>query len=261
MTIGMTRVTVTVALLITAVPVTADHLDVKVAPDMREYCHIVKLPRGWKVPPGPGLDYLGYADQYEFRVSGLAGGRFLVAGVDSVYKRYTINKYEVDLSDAKAPVVSATDQAWESASRASTAQKSAAVRGWERRDQPMEYRGVRFAKSGEFWSYEGGRLSPDQAWLVLQSWTGSASSGGETGWGGCFPFACRGKIFFDIFSVDTSKKLLTIEGTYSGNDPEGTLLGGTEWLTERYFIVPMGEHRERSLVCEFGERRPGRMKP
>jgi hypothetical protein len=164
MIIGIARVTVAVALLVTAVPATADHLDVKIAPGMREYCHIVRFPQVWKVPPGPGLNYLSYADEYEFRVSGMAGAKFLVAGVDFVYKRYTINKYEVDLSDTKAPVLSAPEQAWESATRVSTKQQSAIVRpDLLQSNQAMEYRGVRFKKSGESWSLDGGRMSADHA--------------------------------------------------------------------------------------------------
>lgn len=249
-------------LLTTADVQGADHLDVAVAPAMKEYCHIIQFPEGWKVPTGPGPIYrYEYYDKYEFRALGPLSSNFLVRGVIDLGKVYTKNIYTVDLSDANAPAVSTTEQAWESATRVSTRQRSAISQLYiPKPNQALEYRGVRFNKSGEFWSYEGGSVSPDQSWLVLQSWTGSASSGSGTGFGKCFPFGCRGKIFLDIFNLDTSKKIFTIEGTYSGGDPDGNLLRSTEWLTERYFIVPMGDHRERCLVCEFGGRRPGQMK-
>lgn len=157
----------------------ADCIDIKIAPTMKEYCHIIRFPDGWKVQGGPGsVSNYEYYDQFEFRASSLPMTRFLVGGVLSIEKRYTINKYDVDLSDAKAPVSSATDQAWDSASRVSTKQRSAVVRpDLPQPTQALEYHGTQFTKTGAFWSVEGGRLSPDGAWLVLQSWTGSAESG------------------------------------------------------------------------------------
>jgi hypothetical protein len=58
----------------------------------------------------------------------------------------------------------------------------------------------------------------------------------------------------DVFDAGTGNRLVTIEGDHSGfAGPDSTgALGTTAWLTERYFIVPLGEHRERCLVCEFG---------
>ena len=85
---------------------------------------------------------------------------------------------------------------------------------------------------------------------------GRAGTGGgfdiSLDWG--FFFGYKGKVFFDIFNADTGKKLLTIQGRYESSDTHG-VLSKTAWVTERYFIVPMGEHLERCLVCEFGRGR------
>ena len=114
-------------------------------------------------------------------------------------------------------------------------------------------------KTGHFWSDT--ILSPDEAWIVLESYSGSSLSGTDTRFDrSCLPFGCRGKIFLDIFNVNTGKKLLDIEGAYSGGHPED-YLGKVRWLTERYFIVPLGEHRERCLVCEFGRGTQGATRP
>lgn len=265
---GFNAVATFVALLSAAELVAADHLDVKIASTMRERCHIVRFPQGWKIPvelgkspnePGKIFTY-EYYDEYEFRVPGLLQTKFLVGGLTRLTElRYTANKYEVDLSNAKAPVLPASDEAWQSATPVSTKQKSAFVLSSLLRpgNQPIEFHGFQFFKTGEIWANENSRVSPDDASLVLQSWTGSTESGGETGFGSCFPFGCRGKFFLDIFNADAGKKLLTIEGTYSGSDIDN-LLSTTGWLTERYFIVPLGDHRERCLVCEFGGRgQPG----
>jgi hypothetical protein len=61
--------------------------------------------------------------------------------------------------------------------------------------------------------------------------------------------------YFDVFSADTGKKITTIEGTYEYGSPDDQMRQ-TAWVTERYFIIPLGEHRERCLVCEFGRSRP-----
>jgi hypothetical protein len=48
--------------------------------------------------------------------------------------------------------------------------------------------------------------------------------------------------------------VFVIEGSYSSihntEDPDG-VLAKTGWLTERYFIVPLGKTIERCLVCDF----------
>jgi len=49
-------------------------------------------------------------------------------------------------------------------------------------------------------------------------------------------------------------KIVTIEGTFSSDidEPPPDVLSRTGWLTERYFIVPLGKLIDRLLVCEVG---------
>jgi hypothetical protein len=196
-----------------------------------------------------------YGDYYAFRVSGLLHSTFLIAGLIPP-EGYTTNKYEVDLSDPKSPARAVDDNTWDSATSIPFLQrKGMFMNGFFTKTQPLVFHGFQFTKTGEFWAInENSRLSPDETWIVLQSWTGSSESGGETGFGSCFPWGCRGKVFLDVSNVISGKKLLTLEGTYSAGSPED-LLKGTGWLTERYFIVPLGTHRERCLVCDFGGRK------
>jgi hypothetical protein len=258
-----------IAALVAAGPLAADHIDVGVAPAMREYCHIVRFPQGWKVPielgksaNEPGLIFhYEYSDDYEFRVPGLQGAKFLVAGLIQLPEpRYTTNKYEVDLPDPKAPVLSASVQAWQSATPIALKQEEVPTLSDPLQNQPISFNRFQLTKSGKAWAIYNSRVSPDKAWVVLQSWTGSADLGSESSFGTCFPFGCRGKIFLDVFNGTTGKKVLTIEGRYAGSSPD-SLLSKTGWLTEGYFIVPLGEHRERCLVCEFGARRQTGAKP
>jgi hypothetical protein len=118
-------------------------------------------------------------------------------------------------------------------------------------EQQAEFHGHQFIKTGNTWvlSNEAARLSPDQAWLGLQSTSGGDRQRGPT------------KVFLDVFSTDTGKNILTLEGVYSNGigtsvysiDPDGYLTK-TAWLGERYFIVPLGSHKESCLVCEFAAR-------
>jgi hypothetical protein len=235
-------------------------IEVKVTAAMREYCHIVQFSQGWVVAQFDGRgQYLGnFLRDYEFRVTGELRTRFLVAGVvDAGFeqqRRYTTNKYEVNLSDPKALVRSASDEAWQSAATVPTARKRVFVASsLLTDDKAIEFHNFLFTKFGDHWALDNSLLSPDQAWLVLQSWTGTAEVPSEHGitfdWGTIFGY--RGKLFFDVFNADNGKKLLTIQGRYATGNPGG-VIGRTAWLTERYFIVPMGEHSERCLVCDFG---------
>ncbi len=249
----------------------SDPIDVKVASDAREYCHIVEFPQGWSTPRlderGLLLTY-GASNDYEFRVVGLLGTRFLVAGVvepertgmSTTKTRYTSNKYDVDLSNPKAVARPASDALWESGTTITLSQKSVVGQFVQLTpDSRVEYHGFQFEKSGHFWvwpEYLATRLSPDQAWLVLQSITGPVEPIGTERLRDIFRFY-QGKVFFDIFNADTGKKILTIAGHYHCNDP-AHLLGKTAWLAERYFIAPLGEHNEHCLVCEFGKKERGK---
>jgi hypothetical protein len=233
----------------------ASPIEIKMTPATLERCHILRFPQGWKVPVimYESVLYYGYDSKYEFRVADLLGTKFLIAGLILPEKKYTTNKYEVDLSDPKAPVLAVEDRVWDSATRIPVSQEST-VKTIPTLDPEyqIQFKGKVCPKSGYYWatpSDAADRLSPDQAWLVLQSWTGSVDKGAEMhvfNWG----WRYHGKVFFDVFNAETGKKVFTIEGTYSNFDQDSTL-AQTFWVTERYFIVPLGEHRERCLVCEF----------
>ena len=64
----------------------------------------------------------------------------------------------------------------------------------------------------------------------------------------------QGELFFDVYNADAGKKVVTIVATYLDVLPDSAI-DRAIWATERYFIVPLGEHRERCLVCDFGRAR------
>jgi hypothetical protein len=57
-------------------------------------------------------------------------------------------------------------------------------------------------------------------------------------------------VFFDVFSVSTGAKLVTLEGPLRAAWPD-ELIDRTGWLAGRYFVIPTGDNFEGSVICEF----------
>jgi hypothetical protein len=219
-------------------------IDVKLSPALRKYCHVIGFPQGWKFQPfdtvGQRLTLGINHSDYEFRVEGLLGNWFLVGAFTpdvTEHHNEATNYYRVKLSDATAPVLLASPEDWKAATIVPLMRKFQAF-GTLNNDQPVVFNGLRLTKSGAWWSNPGSvsRLSPDSAWLVLQSVTDAGTSK--------LTKRYLYKLFLDVFNAATGEKILTIDGTYSDydDDPSGALRT-TAWLTEKYFIVPLGEHR------------------
>ncbi len=231
-----------------------DFIDLKLSSETQEYCHIVQFSHGWEIQhvdhePSLMIDYS--ISDYEFRVRGLLGNWFLVgAFTPETQGRYdSIRRYWVNLSDPTARALPASAEDWNAATVVPLVRKSIFIKTGTPAQAVATFNGFQFRRSGARWTLNdcASRLSPDSAWLVLQSITQTKAS-----------FLYVYQVFFDVFDADTGRKLLTIQGTYSGtgNDP-GSCLGRTAWLTERYFIIPLGKHRERCVVCDFGARQSG----
>ena len=233
-----------------------DDLEVTLTPAAREYCHIIQFPEAWAMPRTDaktgeplhlGLGFGSVLGELEFRIEGLQGTQFLVGGFSTYFppRLDTTNRFRVDLSNPNSPIRVATKAAWDNATVVPITRDSRLMpANAPPDDKPLAFDGFLFDKSGELW--EQFRLSPDQAWLVLQSGARVINQGPSN-------------MFFDVFSADTGNKIVTIKGTFSseiGAPPED-VLSKTGWVTERYFIVPLGKRVERCLVCEFGRQRNG----
>jgi hypothetical protein len=183
--------------------------------------------------------------------------RFLVRGVDKSRNKghynYTKNAYELDLSDPKSIPRPASEDEWESGTvvpdnrSADFSRNFAQITFRLTAGAPLPFRGFQFGKTGKIWEGEVARLSPDQSWIVLLSSSGKIAKRDDfIGFKG----RDKGDLFLDISNVDTGKKLFTIVGTDVDINPSA--LDKALWVTERYFILPLGEQRERCLVCDFG---------
>lgn len=236
-----------------------DSIELKLPPEVRERCHIVRFPRGWRIPPienygqRVGIDY---RSEYEFRVSGLLGTRFLVgtytAGINSRY--YSANHYRVDLSDPTAHVATADPAEWDAAFVVPLSRKEIlSTFGPGKPPNNVEFNGFPFTRSGSWEAaFSWSRLSPDSSWLVLHSVSDEKVH---------FPWVDY-SVFFDTFNARTGTKLFTLKGKYSGvGDAPFDVMERAAWLTERYFVIPLGKHKERCVVCEFVARREAGGKP
>ena len=233
-------------------------VDVKLAPEASKYCHVVNFTMDWG--PIKPLDersfppIFEYESDYEFRVAGLLETTFMVRGFDQVSQHYTAKAFEVDLSDPKAIARPIRDEKWQAGTVLPFTQTRTRTSGPDLpRGDTVMFNGYEFRKSGIQWSIspDEALLSPDRSWIVLRSWSGTLSHSDDIP-GGLEFGESRGQLFFDIFNTDTGRKVVTIVGSYVDIHPSEAI-GKAGWLTERYFMVPLGEHRERCLVCEFGQ--------
>jgi hypothetical protein len=256
------------ALIAPGIIVAGDVVKVDFNAAVREYCHVLRFPSGWQMPrfirPKDGGIEVFLWDfamgDYEFRVSGLLGTRFLIRGVERKFEKkyYTTNLYEVDFSDPTAVVQPAgEEEEWNSATVISVPDDTFAgvVRAVDPLSKHPGFKGLDSMRSGDKWSLSAKRASPDLSLLVLQSWRGTLASGGSDV-PGDFSISLNfsrnhGKLFFDVYSVDTAKKLITITTSFDSILPDEAF-GKTAWVTERYFLIPLDERRERCLVCELG---------
>jgi hypothetical protein len=235
-----------------------DDLEVTLTPAAREYCHIIRFPQAWIMPrtdakTGERLSFNSTYSGYEFRVEGLLGTRFLVAGITDSFPPapyYTSNMFSVDLSNPAGAIRPAGKAAWDASTVVPFTRRSAfSPAGTVPNDRHLDFHGFQFSRSGAFWAQPSDyatRLSPDEAWLVLQS-DDLPRGDGPT------------PVYFDFYNAETGKKIVTIAGTFStfGGDVDHQFFR-PGWLTERYFIVGLGRQLDRCLVCEFGKtRKPG----
>ncbi|MGD0132670.1 MAG: hypothetical protein ABSE57_11515 [Bryobacteraceae bacterium] len=247
----------------------AEGVDVKITPTIQEHCHVVRFPQGWSIAPFvrnhdvlntvTPVEYTYWSD-YEFRVPGVLETRFLVRGVNKSLNKgpynYTKNAYALDLSDPKCIPRPASENEWQSGTVVPDNRLTDFSRNFAKiavrltNGTPLRFRGFQFDKTGKVWEGEVARLSPDQSWIALLSSSGKiAKRDGFTGFEG----RDKGELFVDVYNAYTGEKLLTIVGTYLNIDPQA--LNQALWVTERYFILPLGEHRQPCLVCDLGPNR------
>jgi hypothetical protein len=225
-----------------------------------EYCHAVQFPGGWHRTKGMKealTDHFLFGWPYEFRRTSSSGQEYLVAAVDdqlSNPRDYSPNKFWMNLRTGR--VRTAAQAEWDSGV---LVRQSFRGRGpyWEpepengvRSGDAVLLRGKLFRKSGSQWplSAEHARVSPDGNWIAVQSWEGKNYANGNIPLLG--PHGGSGKFFVDLYGVSSGRRFASIDGeehdTLEADEP----LGLTFWLESHNFILKLGSHLERMLVCE-----------
>jgi hypothetical protein len=241
----------------------ADVVNLDLNATAREYCRVLRFPAGWKMPiyfEPDGfhvvpLSKFALSDDFEFRVPGLQGTKFLVRGVEKLSsKYYTSNIYEADFADPSGAAQPVGEEQWNSGTPVP----------WHVREQARDLLtkikslGFAFKPTGRDESEV--RLSPDSGAIIVQSYSGTLGRcGGDDIPLGVFPTCIdirgpHGKLFFDVYNTETGRKLITLTAKFSRIFPN-EVFSRTGFVTERYFLIPLDEKREKCLICEFGRSR------
>jgi hypothetical protein len=203
----------------------------------------------------------GLSFDFEFRVPGLRRTTFLIRGVEVVVNRYyTTSIYEADFSNPSGAPRQASESEWASATpvpwpiiRADTADTLEYLKS-------IKSIGLDHEKGKTGVKHSGVLLSPARDLVVVQSYTGTLGRCGGSDIPGDLSLNCidirgpHGRLFFDVYSTDTGRKLITLTGKFSRAYPSD-VFGQTGFVTERYFFIPIDDKREKCLVCEFGRGR------
>lgn len=214
-------------------------LEVNLDSSTSPYCQQIDFSRGWEYSysASGGLPIMV---DYEVR-DGRATQVFLIGAIlrEGSLDMTPTEKYRVDLSGASASVRLASEEEWREGPILPLVRESIQRRrGPSRPEDQLVYEGATFPKTGEHWvrpEIDTTRLSPDGSMLVVQS--RDIDRGGE-------------QAFFDIYDVNERRKLLTIEGEFHTPYPDN-YIRWSFWLTDRYFVIPVGGKFEGAVFCDL----------
>jgi hypothetical protein len=221
-----------------------------------DHCREIHFPGAWKPTKGNHFARFDFGSPYEFKKTAAITQEYLIAAVDGGFlhppRDYSPNKFWVNLESGK--VRRATEAEWDSGVlvRQSFPAKgpffeTETEKGTHSQDGVL-FKGKLFRKSGPQWSLsaEDGRISPDGKWIAVQSWEGRDYHNGDI----IAPLGGPGKFFIDLYDVSSGRRFAQVDGAVRGTLCADGILDLTFWLESRYFIVQLGSHLERMLVCE-----------
>lgn len=223
-------------------------------------CWFVDLP-AWKSPPGCPKPKSGLM-QLEFRENFAVADVVLVGlqlhpengPVNRSTITHSVNKYWISMKGKERPRL-ATDDEWNAASE---------FRWYhghcdgcrEAENRTILFGSLRLVPSHSdqhTWVWVRPNESPDNRWLMLDSWSGGQyRTGSDIFTGGSE--SSSGYSYFDVFDMKTGKKALTFGGfrENSKNDVAGFFLGipyQPLWLAPHYIVGDLTEKSRSFLFC------------
>jgi len=237
-------------LLIAAPVLLSGGVTLKVAPPTKS-CMDVSVPR-WKDPHVPSSPWLKWHDcDYEFRGIGQGVVVGLYCGRWPKEKRVdSLEKYVVSLGTKK--VRRATQNEWDHADPYPTSRVGPDLLRWNTNDnQPLEFGGKKFNKTGSRWSHymaNPSLISPTGNFLAVSSWDGIVAYPQPPG---IFQRDhLDGHYYVDLYNVASGQHLLTLQGKFHGVDPDSIFSTGA-WISRDYYFLSLDpEHLRRFVLCD-----------
>jgi hypothetical protein len=229
-------------------------------------CSIVNIPRRWTVPDSKSLELWGhfelsYEDDFDFRRPEVSEPEILVTvartrtarvGKDRLYSSDHYALYPGHRSRVRP----ASQKEWEQAEPLLMFRFQAGneLAGEVPDNFTLKYKGKTFEKSGQHWlGFMGGgtdyasRLSADDRFVAVNSWSGVALSGAPLGEFGGSNY--HGDYFVDIYSLETFNRVIVIKGTFGGLSPS-EFVPRSFWLGKRYFVLPLKTDMTKLMFCD-----------
>ncbi len=223
-----------------------------------EACREVHIPR-WTMSPEMKKEKLLRNDSLALRTGDCSydlrtrGGTIIYVSVSCLsghirHPWLVAEKYEVDTSRPQN-VQEIDESAWQAAANSEKLVRRPGNLSDVTNDG-KEFRGRFFKKSGPKWPEygEGPYESFDNTRIVLDSWDGVIAFLGPFEWG---RDRIIGQYWTDIYGVRSGQRLIQIQGTFHGIQPNYFQLQAS-LLGEKFYILPLQpKGMRRLLVCDL----------
>jgi len=218
-------------------------------------CHVLTIPRPWKVPANLKVKAHQYSgqDPYEMRVPrGAPPGVVLITKRSSFPTTLSADKYRVDLTGRKQPV-RVSEKEWMSATPQAivTSGLPDQVLQLTQEKNSFSYRGHEYFRKGRYWAAVGSdetRVSLEGTWLSVQSFHNlkPPPAGPEVS-----PERDYGEYYIEVYNSNSGDKKLDIHGNYEYWDAS-TVFGGLLFVGDRFlFLSTDADDGLKSLVCDL----------
>jgi hypothetical protein len=124
-------------------------------------------------------------------------------------------------------------------------------------EEGVRHGGRLFRKTGESWGTEAALVSPRGTWIAVFSYASRERPEPALvpGFGGTEPG--HGEVFLDLYDTSSGAKVISARAPYGGRGggfAPSMLFGGSLWVEDRYFIMPLVWWLDACLIGSLPER-------